>query len=115
MWSTDSLWFEVAIVSVIFAVGNMAMGHFEERTPAWRRIGKYMLIMLIVCSVSAFAGRGIAMTLIALSLLPILYIHGYYLPRKKGINGWTGEPKRKYYEFRGWSTDIFNDQSKSGL
>jgi len=36
-------------------------------------------------------------------------VHGYILPRKKGINGWTGEPKSKYYEFRGWDKNIFKD------
>lgn len=45
MWSTNSLWFEIAIVSIIFAVGNMLMGQFEERTPKLRRVGKYLLIM----------------------------------------------------------------------
>jgi len=25
------------------------------------------------------------------------------------INGWTGEPKSKYYEFRGWDKPIVND------
>jgi hypothetical protein len=30
MWSTNSLWFEVAIVSIIYAVGNIVFGHFEE-------------------------------------------------------------------------------------
>jgi hypothetical protein len=33
--------------------------------------------------------------------LPVLYIHLWLLP-SKGINGWTGEPKEKYYAFRGW-------------
>jgi hypothetical protein len=31
------------------------------------------------------------------------------LPKKKGINGWTGEPKSKYYDFRGWDKNIFSD------
>ena len=30
-----------------------------------------------------------------------LIIHGWWLPRN-GINGWTGEPKARYYELRGW-------------
>jgi hypothetical protein len=34
-------------------------------------------------------------------LLFPLIIHVWWLP-KKGINGWTGEPKEKYYELRGW-------------
>lgn len=110
MWTTDSLWFEVAIVSIIFAVGNMVMGHFEEQTPKLRRVGKYLLMIVIVCLISFYAGRSVAMIVLGLSVLPILYIHGYYLPKKKGINGWTGEPKSKYYEFRGWNKDIFSKQ-----
>jgi Ca2+/Na+ antiporter len=107
MWSTNSLWFEVAIVSLIFAIGNMTMGHFEERTPKVRRVGKFLFIVIIVCLISSFAGRTYAMSFLALSILPILYIHGYYLPKKKGINGWTGEPKSRYYDFRGWDKNIF--------
>jgi hypothetical protein len=108
MWVTDSLWFEVAIVSIIYAVGNMAFGHFEERTPIWRRIGKYVLTMVIIILLSVYFGRGVAMSVLGAFIFPFLYIHGYYLPIKKGINGWTGEPKAKYYEFRGWNKDIFN-------
>ncbi len=46
------------------------------------------------------------MALLALFFIPVIYIHGFYLPRK-GINGWTGEPKSKYYEFRKWDKNIF--------
>lgn len=109
MWTTDSLWFEVAIVSIIFAVGNMLMGHFEERTSKVRRVGKYLLTTLIICLISVYAGRNVSLAILALSILPIIYIHGYWLPVKKGINGWTGEPKGRYYDFRGWSKDIFKD------
>jgi hypothetical protein len=107
MWTTSSLWFEIAIVSIIFALGNMLFGHFEERTPRARKVGKYILTLLIFCSISVYFGRSISMLLLGICFLPVLYIHAYYLPKKKGINGWTGEPKGKYYEFRKWSKDIF--------
>ena len=110
MWTSDSLWFEIAIVSMIFAIGNMLMGHFEERTPKIRRVGKYLLMLVIVCGISVLFGRSAAMITLAAFLVPIIYIHGYYLPKKKGINGWTGEPKSKYYEFRGWDKDIFKEK-----
>jgi hypothetical protein len=110
MWTTESLWFEVAIVSIIFALGNMIFGHFEERTPIARRVGKYILTVLIVCLLSVYVGRTVAMGLLLAMLLPVIYIHGYYLPRKKGINGLTGEPKGKYYEFRGWDKNIFGEK-----
>ncbi len=108
MWATESLWFEIAIVSIVFAVGNMVMGHFEERTPKLRRVGKYLIILTIVCGISVFFGRPASMIVLSAFLLPFLYVHMYYLPKKKGINGWTGEPKGKYYEFRNWSKDIFS-------
>ncbi len=108
MWASDSLWVEVAIVSIIYAVGNIAFGHFEEQTPVWRRIGKYVLTIAIIILLSVYFGRVVAMSTLGALIIPVLYIHGYYLPKKKGINGWTGEPKDKYYEFRGWNKDIFN-------
>lgn len=108
MWTTESLWFEIAIVSITYSLGNIMMGHFEERTPKLRRVGKYLLSLLIVCGISAFFGRVVSMVFLASFIVPLIYIHGYYLPRKKGINGWTGEPKRKYYEFRNWDSDIFS-------
>ena len=39
---------------------------------------------------------------LGIMIIPVLIIHIWWLP-KKGINGWTGEPKEKYYELRGWS------------
>lgn len=110
MWSTNSLWFEVAIVSIIYALGNILFGHFEERTPKLRRVGKYLLTLAIICLVSFYTGRTVSMIVLSLFIIPIIYIHGYYLPKKKGINGFTGEPKGRYYEFRGWDKDLFKDQ-----
>ena len=108
MWTTESLWFEVAIVSIIYALGNILMGHFEEQTSKIRRVGKYLLTLFVVCCISVFLGRTISMILLSLFIIPLLYVHAYYLPKKKGINGWTGEPKSKYYEFRKWDKNIFS-------
>jgi len=110
MWATESLWFEVAIVSIIYALGNIIFGHFEERTPVVRRVGKYLLTLIIVIAISVYIGRIVAMAFLAIFIIPLVYIHGYYLPRKKGINGLTGEPKSKYYEFRKWDKNIFDQK-----
>jgi hypothetical protein len=110
MWTTESLWFEIAIVSIVYALGNILFGHFEERTPKLRRVGKYVLTLIIVCMLSWYFGRAVAMTVLSSFFIPFLYVHGYILPRKKGINGWTGEPKGRYYDFRGWSKDIFEEK-----
>lgn len=107
MLQTSSLWFEIAIVSIIFALGNILMGHFEERTPKIRRVGKYLLSLILFCGISILFGRVISMLTLASSIFPLLYVHAYYLPKKKFINGWTGEPKSKYYDFRKWDKNIF--------
>ncbi len=108
MWATESLWFEIAIVSIISALGNILMGHFEERTPKIIRMGKYLLTLLLICGISFYLGRTLALGILACFIVPVLYVHAYYLPKKKGINGWTGEPKSKYYDFRKWDKNIFS-------
>ena len=98
---TDSIWFEIAIVSIVYAIGNILFGHFEEHTPKIRRIGKYILTLIIIVALSTYFGRVTAMIVLGFFFLPAIYIHTVSLP-KKGINGWTGEPKEEYYELRGW-------------
>ncbi len=107
---TTSLWFEVSIVSIIFTIGNIVIGHFEEQTPRIRRILKYLFILLLICCISYFFGRKYAFILLGILLLFPIYIHAYHLPYKKGINGWTGEPKSKYYDLRGWDKDVFKEK-----
>lgn len=109
MWTTESLWVEVAVVSATIALGHIFLGHFEERTPRLRKFFKYLLTLFIVIGLSIWFGRTVAFTIFAVFFIPVLYIHIVLLP-KKGINGWTGEPKSKYYEYRGWNKDIFNDK-----
>lgn len=111
MWSTNSFWFEITIVTIFFLLGNIFLGHFEERSPKWRKITKYMATLIIILSISFFFGRTTALVILGLTLIPVAYIHGVILPRK-GINGWTGEPKAKYYEFRGWDKNIFGEPIK---
>jgi hypothetical protein len=97
MWSTQTPWFDVAVVMSIFAIGGILFGHFEEHKPKLRRVMKVMLIVGLVALLSTAGVRWIAYALIALLALAALYVHGWWLP-KHGINGWTGEPREKYYE-----------------
>jgi hypothetical protein len=38
--------------------------------------------------------------LLAASSVGVLVIHGWWLPRN-GVNGWTAEPRDRYYELLG--------------
>lgn len=109
MWNTETLWVEVAAISLLFALGHIFMGHFEERAPKIKKVIKLVVSLVLMIFLSVQFGRAVAFTVFGLMFLPIIYIHGFWLP-KKGINGWTGEPKSKYYELRGWSKDIFNEE-----
>lgn len=108
MWNTSSLWFEIAITSFFLMLGHIVFGHFEERTSRLRKFGKAIVTILLMIALSHYFGRYVAFTVFGLFLVPIIYIHARWLP-KKGINGWTGEPKSKYYELRGWSKNVFDE------
>ena len=97
-----NVWIDVAVVAGMFAVGNILFGHFEEQTPKWRRILKLFMVTGVVALISSTAGRVWSVALIGTMFLAVLIIHGYWLPKKHGINGWTGEPREKYYALRGW-------------
>ena len=97
MWSTQSLWFEVALVMSIFAVGNILFGHFQEHQPKLRRVAKVVLVTAILVTLSATVGRAWALLFLALLLLAAAWVHLWWLP-KHGVNGWTGEPKARYLE-----------------
>lgn len=106
MWSTDTLWFEVSAVTILILLGHIFLGHFEERSSPWRKLLKYLIALSATLLISGLWGRAYAFGFLGLALLPVIYIHAILLP-KKGINGWTGEPKSKYYDLRGWDKNIF--------
>ena len=96
-----NVWIDVAVMASLFAVGNILFGHFEERTPKWRRVLKFFLVTGMIALISSTAGRGWSIGLVSALLVVVLIIHAWWLP-KQGINGFTGEPKEKYYALRGW-------------
>ena len=104
MWSLDTYWFDVAVMSAIFAVGNITLGHFEAHRPLWRRLGKGVLSTALFLAIVMTAGRPWAYGLLALMIVPVVLIHAWWLP-KNGVNGWTGEPRERYYELIGHRKD----------
>jgi hypothetical protein len=97
MWTTDTYWFDVALVMSIFAVGTICFGRFEEHKSRGRRLVKVAVVLTSVLSLSAAGLRVVAWGLLALVGVAAAWIHLAWLPRH-GINGWTGEPREKYLE-----------------
>lgn len=94
-------WFELAVIFGLTAFGGFFFGHFEERTPRWRKVLKTVLIGAVAVTVSATAGRAWFFVLLGVMSGLVVIVHAWWLP-KHGINGWTGEPREKYYALRGW-------------
>lgn len=101
MWHTDTIWFDIALISTFVALGSILMRHFEEGVPKWRRVLKFVRVLILTVALSTLAGRIWLYGLLALLLGSVAVVHLWWLP-KHGINGWTGEPKEKYYALRGW-------------
>jgi hypothetical protein len=92
---------DVTAVAGILVIGNLLFRHFEPHMRLWRRIAKALIILTATAVISHYFGRTGVIIALATAALPVIYIHAIWLPRH-GVNGWTGEPRAKYYALRGW-------------
>ena len=104
MWSTRTYWFDVALITSIFAVGNILFGHFEAHKPKWRRVLKVPVVLALFVAADAAGGRGWMFALLGVACLAVAVIHGWWLPRN-GVNGWTAEPRERYFALLGVGPD----------
>ncbi len=101
MWRTDTHWFDVALATSLLLIGHLCFGRFEEHKPRWRRVLKVMLGVATMVGTSVFAGRGWSLVLLGVILVAVAVVHAWWLPRN-GVNGWTAEPRARYYELIGF-------------
>ena len=94
-------WFEVAVIFGLTAVGTILMGHWEEGTPKLRRLLNPFVFCGRAVRIPATVGGAWFFAFLGTLSAAVLVIHAWWLPRK-GINGWTAEPREKYYALRGW-------------
>jgi hypothetical protein len=104
MWRTDTLWFDLALVATIYAFGATLFGRFEEHRPRGRRALKVAALLTLSVALAATAGRGWMLALLGGLLVVAVVVHGWWLPRH-GVNGWTAEPRERYYALLGLGPD----------
>jgi 4-amino-4-deoxy-L-arabinose transferase-like glycosyltransferase len=104
MWRTDTYWFDVAIATTGLMLGHIYFGRFAEHKPRWRLLLKSVLGIAMVVGTTAWAGREWTFALVGVLLVALLVVHGWWLPRN-GVNGWTAEPRERYYELIGLDPD----------
>ena len=100
MWRTDTHWFDVSVVMTFLMLGQLYLGRFSEYQPRWRRLLKSAVGLALLVGLSAWAGRGWMYALLGVMLGAVVVVHGWMLPRK-GVNGWTMEPRERYYQIMG--------------
>ena len=100
MWRLDSYWFDVAIMMTVLMIGHLCFGRFVEHQSRWRRLLKSLVGATIVVGMSVWAGRVWLYVLLGVIAVGVLVVHGWWLPRK-GVNGWTAEPRDRYYALLG--------------
>ena len=107
-WNIDTPWFDVAVICLSFALGNILFGRFEEHRSRWRRIVKLVIVLGITLGLAQTAGRVWAYSWMVPLLLFAIWVHGVWLPRN-GVNGWTAEPRDRYLDLvsRASISDVF--------
>jgi predicted MFS family arabinose efflux permease len=111
MWATNSLWFEIAIVSIIYALGNILMGHFEERTPKTRRVMKYVLTLLIVAAFRTFLAERYRWVFWLFSSFRYCTFMDIICQRKKGFMAGRVSPKVNTTNFANGTKTSFQNSS----
>ena len=101
MWRTDTYWFDVALTTSLWLIGYLCFARFAEHQPPWRRFLKLVLGVSLIVGTSVFAGRYWFFALLGVILIGVVVIHAWWLPRN-GVNGWTAEPRARYYELIGF-------------
>ena len=94
-WGVDTRWFDVAAFAMLWSVLIIVFGHFERHKPAWRRLLKFALVLAVLLGLVEAAGRGWAYAVLGLLLAMGGSIH-FAVLSKRGINGWTGEPRETF-------------------
>ena len=99
-WRTDTHWFDVAVVTSTLMLGHLFFGRFVEHQSRWRRLIKSLVGIAVLVVAAVVAGRGWMYALLGAILVGVVAVHGWWLPRN-GVNGWTAEPRQRYYELLG--------------
>ena len=92
-------------VSAVLAVTGLALfGHFEEKTPLWRRFSKWAFYFGVTAVLMRGPGRPWTFAWVLGLPLTGTAFHLWWCARH-GIDPLTAEPRDRYYELRGWTSD----------
>ena len=85
------------------ALGSVLFGHFEQGTPAWRRVLKLAVFLGVTALLSGTAGRTWAFVFLGALAVAGTSVHFWWC-RRHSIDPWTAEPRDRFHELVGWGT-----------
>ena len=91
---------ELLVLLVISVLGQNIFARFEIETPAWRKVLKWSIVIIVTLGLYLVVGHW--------SLVPPLVAGGagtafhFIWCRRHGIHPLRATPLRRYYELRGW-------------
>ncbi len=91
---------EWAALFVVAALGASLFDRFEIETPAWKKLLRWALAAGVTIGAYQFVGRWALAVLAAFAILG-WSVHFIWCARNR-IHPLTAEPRRRYYELRGW-------------
>ena len=91
---------ELAFLLLISNVGMIVFGRFEVERPAWRGLLKWAIIVGGTLALSRVVGHwSLLFPTLALAVGTIVHVTWC---RRNGIHPISANPRRRYYELRGW-------------
>ncbi len=92
---------ELSILLILQTLGMSIFSRFEVETPLWRRLLKWSF--LIFGTLALYYPFGHWALLLPGTMVIAGSLAHVYVCRREGIHPLYATPRRKYYEFRGWS------------
>lgn len=91
---------ELGVLFALATVASSVFDRFEVETPAWRKLLRWIFAGALTLGAFHWIGHWSLALLAGFAGLGV-FVHVLWCA-KHGINALTAEPRRKYYELRGW-------------
>ncbi len=95
------MYFDLFIASLLFALGAMIFGRFEEGTPLWRRLLKLAAFLAITALISRTLGQPWSLIWI-IDMFGVGIAFHVWWTTSHGIEVFRPAPRDRYYQLRGW-------------
>ena len=91
---------ELWILLALQTIGTSYFAVFEIETPPWRKLLKWSILIGVTMGLTPLVGHWALVFPGGLAIVGLTF-HFTFL-RRHGIHPFTANPRRRYYDLRGW-------------